>query len=153
MHCVNLKLINNHHTKILRKSTLKFIEDKYPKLLHELRVNRVRGNNYIQYLFFSINVDNILNNNIILNRYNDVIVYHLGNKEKLEHRTVKLTLRHEPLFNRETFPYGLRYIVSSHPFMPKPSDSADDRLPSNCSRLEHAQREDYVVRNISVHSE
>ena len=80
----SIKLINNHHTKILRKSTLQFIEEKYPKLLHELRVNRVRGNNYIQYLFFCINVDNILNNNIILNQYNDVIVYHLGNKEYRE---------------------------------------------------------------------
>ena len=80
----SIQLINNHHTKILRKSTLKLIEEKYPKLLHELRVNRFRGDNYIQYLFFCINVDNILNNNIILNRYNDVIVYHLGNKEYRE---------------------------------------------------------------------
>ena len=80
----SIQLINNHHTKILRKSTLKFIEKKYPKLLNELRVNRVRGNNYIQYLFFCVNVDNILNNNIILNQYNDVIVYHLGNKEYRE---------------------------------------------------------------------
>ena len=86
----SIQLINNHHTKILRKSTLKFIEDKYPKLLHELRVNRVRGNNYIQYLFFSVNVDNILNNNIILNRYNDVIVYHLGNKEYREEMFLRI---------------------------------------------------------------
>jgi len=80
----SIKLINNHHTKFLRKSTLKFVEEKYPKLLHELRVNRLRGENYIQYLFFCINIDNILNNNIILNQYNDVIVYHLGNKEYRE---------------------------------------------------------------------
>jgi hypothetical protein len=86
----SIKLINNHHTKILRKSTLKFIEEKYPKLLHELRVNRVRGNNYIQYLFFCVNVDNILNNNIILNQYNDVIVYHLGNKEYREDMFVRI---------------------------------------------------------------
>ena len=80
----SIKLINNHHTKFLRKSTLKFVEEKYPKLLHELRVNRVRGDNYIQYLFFCINIDNILNDNIILDIYDDVIVYHLGNKEYRE---------------------------------------------------------------------
>jgi hypothetical protein len=86
----SIKLINNHHTKILRKSTLKFVEEKYPKLLHELRVNRLRGDNYIQYLFFSINIDNILNNNIILNQYNDVLVYHLGNKEYREDMFVRI---------------------------------------------------------------
>ena len=86
----SIQLINNHHTKILRKSTLKFIEEKYPKLLNELRVNRLRGNNYIQYLFFCVNIDNILNNNIILNKYDDVIVYHLGNKEYREDMFVKI---------------------------------------------------------------
>jgi hypothetical protein len=86
----SIKLINNHHTKILRKSTLKFVEEKYPKLLHELRVNHVRGENYIQYLFFCINIDNILNDNIILNQYNDVLVYHLGNKEYREDMFVKI---------------------------------------------------------------
>ena len=86
----SIKLINNHHTKILRKSTLKLVEEKYPKLLNELRVNRLRGNNYIQYLFFCINVDNILNNNIILDRYDDVIVYHLGNKEYREEMFLKI---------------------------------------------------------------
>ena len=85
-----IQLINNHHTKILRKSTLKLVEEKYPKLLHELRVNRLRGNNYIQYLFFCVNIDNILNNNIILNQYNDVIVYHLGNKEYREEMFLKI---------------------------------------------------------------
>jgi hypothetical protein len=82
--CPSMKLINNHHTKILRKSTLKLVEEKYPKLLHELRVNRLRGDNYIQYLFFCINIDNILNENIILDKYDDVLVYHLGNKEYQE---------------------------------------------------------------------
>jgi hypothetical protein len=80
----SIKLISNHHTKILRKSTLKLIEEKYPKLLHELRVNRLRGDNYIQYLFFCVNIDNILNENIILDKYDDVLVYHLGNKEYRE---------------------------------------------------------------------
>ena len=88
--CPSMKLINNHHTKILRKSTLKFVEEKYPKLLHELRVNHLRGDNYIQYLFFCINIDNILNDNIILDKYDDVIVYHLGNKEYQEDMFVKI---------------------------------------------------------------
>lgn len=86
----SIKLINNHHTKFLRKSTLKFVEEKYPKLLHEMRVNRVRGENYIQYLFFCINIDNILNDNIILDKYNDVIVYYLENKEYREDMFVKI---------------------------------------------------------------
>jgi len=88
--CPSMKLINNHHTKILRKSTLKFVEEKYPKLLHELRVNRVRGDNYIQYLFFCVNIDNILNENIILDKYDDVLVYHLGNKEYREDMFVRI---------------------------------------------------------------
>jgi hypothetical protein len=88
--CPSMKLINNHHTKILRKSTLKFVEEKYPKLLHELRVNRVRGDNYIQYLFFCVNIDNILNDNIILDIYDDVIVYYLGNKEYREDMFVRI---------------------------------------------------------------
>ena len=86
----SIKLINNHHTKFLRKSTLKFVEEKYPKLLHELRVNRVRGENYIQYLFFCINIDNILNDNIILDKYDDVIVYYLENKEYQEDMFIKI---------------------------------------------------------------
>ena len=86
----SIKLINNHHTKFLRKSTLKFVEEKYPKLLHELRVNRVRGEIYIQYLFFCINIDNILNDNIILDKYDDVIVYYLENKEYQEDMFIKI---------------------------------------------------------------
>jgi hypothetical protein len=53
-------------------------------------VNHLRGDNYIQYLFFCINIDNILNDNIILDRYDDVIVYHLGNKEYREDMFVKI---------------------------------------------------------------
>jgi hypothetical protein len=86
----SMKLINNHHTKILRKSSLKFVEEKYPKLLHELRLNRVRGDNYMQYLFFCVNIDNILNENIILDKYDDVLVYHLGNKEYREEMFMRI---------------------------------------------------------------
>lgn len=76
-----MRLINNHHTKILRKSTMKYIEDKFPKLLNKMRVNRVRGTGYIQYLFFLLNVDNILHNNIIINYSKDVLEKHFANKK------------------------------------------------------------------------
>jgi hypothetical protein len=76
-----IRLINNHHTKILRKSTMKYIENKFPELLIKMRVNIFRGIGYIQYLFFLLNVDNILYNNIIINDSNDVIEKHFGNKK------------------------------------------------------------------------
>jgi len=77
----NIRLINNHHTKFLRKSTMKYIDEKFTKLLDRMRINRVRGTGYIQYLFFLLNVDNILHNNIILNYGRDVIEKTLGNKK------------------------------------------------------------------------
>ena len=77
----NIRLINNHHTKFLRKSTMKYIEEKFTKLLNKMRIHRVRGTGYIQYLFFLLNVDNILHNNIILNYGKDVIEKKFGNKE------------------------------------------------------------------------
>lgn len=77
----NIRLINNHHTKFLRKSTMKYIDEKFTKLLDKMRIHRVRGTGYIQYLFFLLNVDNILHNNIILNYGRDVIEKTLGNKK------------------------------------------------------------------------
>lgn len=77
----NIRLINNHHTKFLRKSTMKYIEEKYTKILDKMRIHRIRGIGYIQYLFFLLNVDNILHKNIILNYRNDVIEKKLGNKK------------------------------------------------------------------------
>jgi len=77
----NIKLINNHHTKFLRKSTMKYIDERFTKLLERMRINRVRGTGYIQYLFFLLNVDNILHNNIILNYDRNVIEKKFGNKE------------------------------------------------------------------------
>lgn len=76
-----IKLINNHHTKILRKSTLKLIENKFVDKLHQLRINHIRSNNYIQYLFFAINIDNVLHDNIISTDFSDVIEYHTNNRE------------------------------------------------------------------------
>ena len=77
----NIKLINNHHTKFLRKSTMKYIDERFIKLLDKMRINRVRGTEYIQYLFFLLNVDNILHNNIIINYGRDVIEKKFGNKK------------------------------------------------------------------------
>ena len=77
----NLFLINNHHTKILRKSTMKYIEERFTKLLNKMRVNRVRGNGYIQYLFFLLNIDNLLHKNIIINYSKDVMEKHFLNKK------------------------------------------------------------------------
>ena len=77
----SIKLINNHHTKFLRKSTMKYIDERFKKLLDKMRINRVRGTGYIQYLFFLLNVDNILHNNIIINYGKDVIEKKFGNKE------------------------------------------------------------------------
>lgn len=72
------QLINNHHTKILRKSTLKYIEHEFPTLLAEIRENKFRNSNSIQYLFFAINIDNKFFDNIIINKPTDVIEYHFG---------------------------------------------------------------------------
>ena len=77
----NIFLINNHHTKILRKSTMKYIEEKFTKLLNKMRVNRVRGTGYIQYLFFLLNIDNLLHKNIIINYSKDVMEKHFLNKK------------------------------------------------------------------------
>ena len=74
------RLINNHHTKFLRKSTMKYIEGKFTILLDKMRVNRIRGVGYIQYLFFLLNVDNILHSNIIINDSNDFIEKHYRHK-------------------------------------------------------------------------
>ena len=76
----NLQLINNHHTKILRKSTMKYINKKFTILLDKMRVNHIRDIGYIQYLFFILNMDNILHNNIIINNSNDFMEKHYANK-------------------------------------------------------------------------
>ena len=60
---------------------MKYIDERFKKLLDKMRINRVRGTGYIQYLFFLLNVDNILHNNIIINYGRDVIEKKFGNKE------------------------------------------------------------------------
>jgi hypothetical protein len=76
----NIQLINNHHTKFLRKSTMKYIEETFTKVLDKMRIHHVRGKGYIQYLFFLMNIDNILHKNIIINFGKDVLEKHCGNK-------------------------------------------------------------------------
>lgn len=49
---VPINLIYNNNTKVLRKSTLRFINYKYRNLIH---------NNMLNYMFFVINIGNIIN--------------------------------------------------------------------------------------------
>ena len=72
-------LINNHHSKILRRSTLKWMENSCKQYLTDLRKNRFRTDNCIQYLFLALNVDHIMNKNVILQTGRDNIEYHFGN--------------------------------------------------------------------------
>ena len=74
----DLNFYNNHHTKILRKSTLKYIENNYRELLDNLRSHRFRVADTIQYLYFAINIDMILNGAIITQDKTDVLEYHFG---------------------------------------------------------------------------
>lgn len=69
------KLVNNHHTKFLRKSTMKYIEHEFSEELHEMRNHRFRSVGYIQYLFLLMNVDNKLHKNIITKKSKDSPVY------------------------------------------------------------------------------
>ena len=59
---------------------MKYLEEKFTKLLNKMRINRIRGHGYIQFLFFIINIDNILHNNIIINNPKDVIEKQLRDK-------------------------------------------------------------------------
>ena len=76
---------------------MKYIEGKFIKLLDKMRINHVRGTGYIQYLFFLINVDNILHNNIIISYGKDVIEKHLGNK-KADKKLFNDVLQRRPKF-------------------------------------------------------
>ena len=72
-------LINNHHTKILRVNTLKYLEQLFSEDLDMLRINKFRTLDTIQYLFLAINMDNILRNNNVLNTRENFLEYHFGN--------------------------------------------------------------------------
>jgi len=75
-----IKLYNNHHTRILRKSTLSLVENKFPDLLDSMRKNNFRNVGYIQYLFFVTNIDNYLHKNNISSDYRDILELHLNDK-------------------------------------------------------------------------
>ena len=93
----DIKFINNHCTKIFRKSTLKYIETQYSSLLDDLRKNKFRDTMSINYNLFAINIDNILNDNIIIDidntKNNNYFVKYSGyneNEDKLLHDLQKL---------------------------------------------------------------
>lgn len=73
-----IQCINNHHTKILRKSTLKHLESEYAEWLETMRLQRFRGDNYIQYLMLAQSVDHFLNNNEISYDFRDVVEVHVS---------------------------------------------------------------------------
>ena len=79
----SIQLINNHHSKILRKSTLKWMEKSCQSYLIDLRKNRFRTDNTIQYMFLALNIDNIMHNNIIMSNLPeaDFVEYHFGNSD------------------------------------------------------------------------
>jgi hypothetical protein len=93
----NLHFVNNHHTKILRKSTLKYIEENYSNKLTELRNHRFRGVDYIQYLFFAINIDTILNNNVVIN-YSPHIYEGFFDDENYKEGVFDVLLKKRPKF-------------------------------------------------------
>jgi hypothetical protein len=59
--------INNHCSKVLRKSTLKYMEEMYKDSLDELRRYKFRNDKTIQYFFLALNVDHRLHENKIIN--------------------------------------------------------------------------------------
>lgn len=111
-----IQLVNNHHTKILRKSTLKYIEENYSNELKAIRTERFRGTNYIKYLFFAMNIDNILNNNnITINHSRDVYVKQF-NSLKYKHNIFDDVLKKRPKFvclnsMNYTFEDGLKQLM------------------------------------------
>jgi hypothetical protein len=67
--------IISHQTKILRKSTLKKIENIFKSELHKLRINKFRNGKGLNYLFLAINYENYINNNIIVKlNFNNTIL-------------------------------------------------------------------------------
>jgi hypothetical protein len=72
--------IFNHVSKILHKSTLKYIEHTFSDTLIELRKSKFRNNTSIQYLFLAINIDNMLHRNItIAPTAQNYLIYNFGN--------------------------------------------------------------------------
>ena len=80
--CKNL--VNNHYSKVLRKSNLKEIEIKYSYFLDNLRKYKFRNKVTIQYLFFVINIDNKNNNNIIITDLSNCEEHYFGERNYVE---------------------------------------------------------------------
>ena len=76
-----IQCLNNHHTKVLRKSTLVHLETEYEDWLALMRSNRFRSDDYIQYLVLALSVDHFLHTNEISYDFRDVAEVHLGGKK------------------------------------------------------------------------
>ena len=104
----DIKLINNHHTKILRKTTLKLIESGFKEELVKMRESKYRNDNYIQYLFLALNVDNFYYKNNI-NTTNNVIEVHLGSKPYVDGFFDKFKRTKFACFNSMDYSYKHAY--------------------------------------------
>lgn len=93
----DIRLINNHNTKIFRKSSLKRIEKVHKKYIDELRENRFRNDNYINYTFFALNIENLINRNIIIRNPDDILEFHLGNRD-YDQKYFDLIMQRKPKF-------------------------------------------------------
>jgi len=85
------KPIYNHLTRIFRKSTLKYIEENYKDDLHKSRLHKFRCSEQLKYIFFSMNIEEYLHNNIkIPLNSNNHIVYQTENEiyNKLIHKLI-----------------------------------------------------------------
>jgi hypothetical protein len=73
--------INNHLSKILRKSTLTLLETLYAQELQKLRQHRFRTKDVIQYMFLALNVDHQLYKNELIPYGDTSIEYHFGSSD------------------------------------------------------------------------
>lgn len=114
-------LVNNHHSKILRRSTMKIVERDFSAELDNLRRNKFRNINNIQYLFLVINFDNILYQNIIIDNPDDTIEYHFGNSDFSEKLLYKFDVTKKYKFcclnsmnhtYKEIFEYFMKHYIN-----------------------------------------
>jgi len=72
--------IANHITRIYRKSTLKYIEKNYQKDLHKSRLHKFRCPEQLKYVFFAINIEDYLHNDIKIRLNSNNHLYYNVNK-------------------------------------------------------------------------
>ena len=94
----NIKFTNNHNTKILRKSTMEYVDNNFEHILNPMRMSKFRNNNYIQYLFFVQNIDNMLNDNIIIYRPKDIFTVHFKDNNNSHDEKFKYLLKNNYKF-------------------------------------------------------